>query len=326
MISYMPFSLIKEMALEKLTRTWGALTVYFPAQTQIPEHMEPWVRQELLEIRLPQGVDENHLMAAIEDYKSWADLHQGNIADMAGFFKSERGRFPMMEDTNPTQIGHQIRHYGESGPNDGIDPVFKAALFLSMALEYDIQQNEMIKDMDDVKSMEQEMLQQLSEDGMHTQVTPGGSSALPGGDQAYQLYMMPQRVEAWARIALNQTPLSLLYITPGKAVFDHIADLFTEAVIPLGPAAFAYSGESRPSPSAVRQRIQEITHDPRCSSCGADPEAHEVSTGKNTHLRFCLLKDVPPSGFLTFLSGRSRKVGKLEQPVEGPRHTLIGLV
>ena len=114
MISYMPFTVLKESQLKMLFDALGTLTVHSPADAIVPIHMRSWQQQGKLALRHPESVDPEQLLSAIENYKSWADLHQGNIGDMAGFFRTQQGRIPMMDDTNPTQIGHQVKHYGES--------------------------------------------------------------------------------------------------------------------------------------------------------------------------------------------------------------------
>ncbi|MGD9367752.1 MAG: hypothetical protein PVH87_18780, partial [Desulfobacteraceae bacterium] len=260
MICLMPFTDVGDEQLGMLTNAFGQVILLSPAEALVPGHMQAWVQKELLDIRYAQGIDQAQLLSAIQSYNAWADLHQGRIGDMAGFFSSRQGRFPMVEETNPTQIRHQIRHYGESSPDDLVDPVFKAALFLCMAQAYDAHHREIGKDMDAVHTMEQQMLKRLSgenSEAVNENAIIGKADPLLS-NQAIDPYMIPQRVSSWARLATFNIQNVLAYLTLSKATIEHVLDLFPEAVEVLNWGLVSHQNELMQPPSRIKEIIQSL--------------------------------------------------------------------
>lgn len=320
MISYMPFTVLEESQLKMLSDTLGPLAVYSPADAIVPSHMHSWQQQGKLEIRHPEGVDQEQLLNAIENYKSWADLHQGNIGDMAAFFQTQQGRIPMMDDTNPTQIGHQVRHYGESPEHASVDPLFKAAVFLSMAQEYDMHQYGMVKDLDAVHAMEQRMLKQLSGDAQDVEMAipvaqaPSPSSANQTVDDPY---MTAQRVQAWSRLALTDAQAPMLYITMSKAVVEHIKELFPDAQ-EMADLNFA-------SPR-IQETLESLTLESDVQALESASDVHSLSAENKNRLILYRLAEVTPFDFLDRLADQERVGGAEARQGDVPQNTFIGWV
>lgn len=329
MICFMPFTDVGDEQLEMLTNAFGQIILLSPAEALVPGHMQAWVQKELLDIRYAQGIDQGQLLSAIQSYKAWADLHQGHIADMAGFFTSQQGRFPMVEETHPTQIRHQIRHYGESSPDDLVDPVFKAALFLSMAQAYDAHHREIGRDMDCVHAMEQQMLKQLSgENSEAVNENPIIGKADPlSSNQALDPYMIPQRVASWARLAALNIQDVLTYLTLSKATVEHVLDLFPEAVEVLNWGLVSHQNELMQPASRIKEIIQSLAFDPDPRACETDLDERFPSMACKQRLAIFLLPEVSSHRFLTRLSvlDDNGKINRERQSGE-PLHTLVGLV
>jgi hypothetical protein len=320
MISYMPFTVLEEHQLKMLSDTLGTLTVYSPADAIVPRHMRSWQKQGKLEIRHPEGVDEEQLLGAIENYKSWADLHQGHIGDMAGFFQTQKGQIPMVDDTNPTQIRHQIRHYGESSDPGPVGPLFKAALFLSMAQEYDMHQYGMVQDMDTVHDMEQQMLRRLSGDAQDVGVeTPVAQIPLPSS--AHQTiddpYMTTQRIRAWSRLALTDAQAPMLYLTLSKTVVEQIIDLF--------PDALEMADLNLASPR-IQETLQTLASESDVQTLASESDAHSLPDEKKNHLILYCLAGVTPFEFLHRIADPEPVGDGVVRPCGVPQNTFIGWV
>lgn len=329
MICFMPFTDVGDEQLEMLTNAFGQIILLSPAEALVPGHMHGWVQKELLDIRYAQGIDQTQLLSAIQSYKTWADLHQGHIADMGGFFASRQGRFPMVEETQPTQIRHQIRHYGESSQDDLVDPVFKAALFLSMAQAYDAHHREIGRDMDAVLAMEQQMLKQLSGEnsGAVNENAITGKNDPLSSNQAIDPYMIPQRVSSWARLATLSIQNVVAYITLSKATVEHVLDLFPEAVEVLNRGLVSHQNELMQPASHIKEIIQRLAFDPDPRACETVLDERFPSIKCKQRLAIFLLPEVSSHRFLTRLSALedNGKINKARQS-GGPLHTLVGLV
>ena len=328
MICYMPFTYLEKHQKQVLTSIFGTFTVYSPAQDLLPSHMRSWGQQGELDIRHPVSVNATHLIAAFEDYKAWAELHQGSIGDMAGFFKTEQGRIPMMEETSPTQIGHQIRHYGEPRNRQGDDSLFKASLFLSMAQEYDAHHHGMMREMGAVHAMEQQMLQQLS-----------GNTQAPGLDIPAALtpitspehhsvgpHMTSQRVQAWSRVALDAEQLPLLFVTLSQDVVDHVLEAFTDAEAITTHTILAPPDQPLLSPSKMREAIKDAAFKPDLELFGLESDLRLSSHEAVAQLTFFKLIGISVERFLTRLAAYRPDQKAAVRYTNESHHTLIGLV
>ena len=208
MICYMPFSYIEESNIIKLTAALGPVTVYGPSAGMVPAHMRAWSQKGVLELRHPRTLQSDELERSVYEFKAWAALHQGNIGDMAAFFKSRGTLPPLVEETHPTQIENQIRNFGKPSTRGPVDPVFQAALFLAMAQEYDQQHDAIAHEINTVLSMEKAMMERLSGN------SEDGDAGLPeqaASDQRMNsldpgAYLTEKRIRAWAELAKLNSP------------------------------------------------------------------------------------------------------------------------
>lgn len=327
MICYMPFTCIEEPHLKVLTGTFGKITVYSPAEDQVSEQMRQWEQMDRLDIRHPGGLDGGRLGVLMQEYKAWAEIHQGNIGEMAGFFKSRQGRIAMMDDTNPTQISHQVRHYGEPPGMESADPLRDAALFLSLAQEFDAQQYLMDREMDAVQALENRMMQQIAGDAAdaNTAAELGQTPHTSSRDQALSPDMISQRVRAWSFLAQQAGGSPLLYITMSPQVSEHILEFFDGAVELYNQPLSTPENEAVMPPDRMLELIQAMAEGAGSETKDPLPE-HTETTASGRRLTIHKLSGIAPPDFLKVLSGQVSAAEAVKQPAMGPSHTLIGLV
>lgn len=324
----MPFTHIGESQLRLLTGAFGTLTIHSPADELVPEHMRDWQSRKLLNIRHPQSVDWARLECAIQDYKSWADLHKGDIAEMAGFFKYSQERFAMMDETNPTQISHQIRHYDAPQQGDSADPLIQAALLLSLAQEFDEQHQTMDRQMNTVESMEKQMMEQLAggsvvdDDDLPMLHTRPPSSH----DQNMDPQMLSLRVRAWSLVARDNTVTPGMYLTTSQAALDHIIQKFPEAQEVYSRGLFTPEGEPTVPVANMQELIETLMGEPDTQL--PDEQAHPDASLKNRGhiLTIYRLGGVSSQGFLTTLGDTDREAKTADQHSGSTPDTLVGLV
>lgn len=322
MICYLPFSYIPQRHLSALCAQLGPITVYVPDRTLVPDQMRSAADEGAIDLKPLQGVPAGQLNLAMQAFKEWADLHQGNLADRAGFFKAARERFPMMDVTNPSQIKTLVMNSEDSASADHPDPLFQAALFLVISQEHDLQQASMCSGLESVRSMQRAMLTQLAGTGTPgadgqpgAECSPGTADLEPGG------YMTAARVQAWARLALEDDEPPLVYLTTSPAVIDHLLDLFPEAEATAQLAFSAQDGDPR---ARVRQRHTSL----RCLTdaevsrpdelAGFEAVAEEDSAG----IRLYTLKAIAPRTMLRRMVGEE-SCGDYSS---SKAQTLIGLI
>lgn len=330
MICYMPFIDIEDRLLGTLTAALGPVTIYCPSSGMVPDHLLAAAREERLDLRSGHGVNPDHLARAVQEFKAWADLHGGDKADLASWSKSMQGRPPLVDETSPTSIGDQIRHFGEQNPREAADPVFQAALFLSMAQQFDQQQVAVSRDLGEVQAMERAMLARLAGDVQDLE--EGIGKASDAGDAAgisdIGGFMTDRRVRSWAELACRDTgPRSfILYVTSSPAVLEHLLDHFEQA---QGPLRTRLDTEDGGAGHWNRKVIEAL----ECLASADDPAAVSADcfqeSGGGTHsanLTIYTLAGVSPLDFPHHLSATGTRVEPGPSPGRGGANTLIGLM
>jgi hypothetical protein len=75
---YFPFTFISEPVFDALSACFGKIVVYQSSKVNIPENMKEWDNSGKLEIRIPIEGDEEKIDNILQDFKTWAQLHQGS--------------------------------------------------------------------------------------------------------------------------------------------------------------------------------------------------------------------------------------------------------
>lgn len=330
MICYMPFTDMEDRFLNKLTAALGTVTVYCPSSGMVSDHMLAAAREKRLDLRSGHGIRADHLARAVQEFKTWADEYGGDISDLAGLTKSMQGRPPLFDDSSPTSIGDQIRHFGEKKPQEAADPVFQAALFLSMAQEFDQQQVAASRDLGDVLGMERAMLARLAGDDQDLEegFGPEPDAGLAAGIGDAGAFMTDKRVRSWAELACRDTgPRSfILYITSSPAVLEYLLDHFEQA---QGPLRSRLDCEGRGDSHWNRKVIDALA---RLSSA-KDPTAVSADCFQasgdeedSASLTIYTLAGISPQDFPRHLTTIGIKIEPGANSDLGGANTLIGLM
>jgi hypothetical protein len=287
-------------------------------------------REARLDLRYGHGIDPSLLALAFQEFQAWADLHGGGIADLAALSRTMQGGPPLVDDTAPTAIGDQIRHFGEKEPKEAADPVFQAALFLSMAQQFDRQQVAVSRDLGDVHAMERVMLARLAgdrqdvEEGIGAAPDPGAAT----GPSDTGGFMTARRVQSWAELACGDTapPPIMLYVTSSPAVLEHLLDHFEQTRGPLQTRlATDDNGDDQWNRKVVDALERLAAAD---DPAGVTADCFEES-GAGTHsanLTIYALAGISPLEFpRRLLAGRNR-TGQGPSHARGALNTLIGLM
>lgn len=328
MIAYMPFTYLSRDQLEGITAALGPLAILAPARGLVPGHMRDFADRELLELIGPQDVDSGQLVLALEQFKQWARTHSGssgNLPEMAAYFKTSTGRPPLVDETSPTQISSQIRHFGEMSKGQGSAPLFKAALFLAMAQDYDRHQDDMVQELSAVERREQQMLEQLSGQGVDPDdpIAPTGARPAVGAPDESGLFMTDSRIKAWAELALAGQFAAHLVLTTSKAVMAHIEELFPGAAS-LGAWDLAPGGDAVAAVAGRRAAFAALASDRRPDADALADCMAAAAEDCRTRLDIIALADCPPRELFRKLLSGGAAAGRDRSAAPGS--TLIGLV
>ncbi len=257
MICCLPFTYYARPFLHVLENLGSPLILIYPSRRFIDDQMKQGLAQGLLDIRTPAGMDEARLDQVLTEYRAWADLHQGNLDALAGFFSTNQQSAPFVDETDPTQIRTQLNRYGQAGPDSAQQALMQAAVFMAMAHEFDRHQNALSEELADIGIIERKMFQRLSGDADDFQSLRAGD----GGAQEENLvdpglYLTNKRVQAWATLARTTASGSLLFLTTSKVVFNSLCDAFSRAV----PLAEWILRPPSPQGTGPLLNEQQLTH------------------------------------------------------------------
>ncbi len=315
MICYMPFSYLSEERLCRVTRFFGKVTIYQPGDFLLTDDMRRHLDNNALEARIPADVDQGRLRNVLRDFKSWAARTQSRAGDLAGFFRSMEGRLPMMDESNPSQIGTQIRRFGRQTGVPEPDPLFQAVLFMAVAHEYDTQQESLSRELGSIQALEQRMFDRLAgrpEVERTPRVEPGPGS----GPEEAGLYMTEQRIQAWATVAAADPLPPWAYLTHSRAVWESVLEKLPEM---MWVGRWAMQPTQAGPQADWLEAIEALAF-------GREPsKAPTGEAGPAPHLSLYVLAGCDPCRFRALLS--NGKVSQATDPrVEVTANTVLGLL
>jgi hypothetical protein len=217
---YFPFTYIPEPIVEALASCFGQTIVYQAMTQNIPEILKTEAEKGVLEIRTPVTTDEQKLTAIIRDYKNWGIVHQG--AEKS-FLKFQKEKVPFFDDTSEIKIRSDIKKYkaGKTEEKDIPDTLLNSRIFLQIAQEFDMQNQDVNHDLDELKTLEQQLIKHLHDDEPEFLI-PKSESLI---HQDTGAYMTSERLEHWADlIRQDSAELSGIFITHSPSVLDLITD------------------------------------------------------------------------------------------------------
>ena len=217
---YFPFTYINDEDARDLCALFGMITVYLPVSSDVTENMQRLSEEGALELKIPVSGDDARLGALIKEYKEWGELHQKS--DIA-FLKAIGERVPFFDDTFPTRLASQImairdENHSKEKPNI----LFNARLFLCLAMDYDLVQNGINKDLVSVYEMEKKLIEGLTHEDEEFFAAKTGSPLQPSDDSGK--YKMKERIEAWTCLMANDGETPGFFITGSRDAFDFVIE------------------------------------------------------------------------------------------------------
>jgi len=230
---YFPFTYISKPVAEALHACFGKTIIYQPSSKNIPEEIHKLAERGLLDIRIsgkPEKKDEEKLSAILKDYNAWANLHQGSRGIQLDYLKARRDKIPFFDDTSTSKIQADIKDItGENPAGKEPDPVFNARLFLSIARNFDMQNDKIIRDMASFETARMDLIKNLKGENETSPAVPGYRDEFKTGNLAYYDHMIPERIAAWALLLCCDPmqcgdEMSGLFVTNSRQAIDYLLE------------------------------------------------------------------------------------------------------
>ena len=224
---YFPYTYVSRWVAQAMAACFHHFIVYWPSGTKMPREMKPWVEAKMMEVHIPVQTDDQAIKRVIEDFRSFARLHQnGKEIKMAAFLK--QGAVPFFDETATSRIIRDVKKNIKSETSEkNFDPLFYAQVFLHFAQEFDRQRDELGQEIGMYDQRSQELIQNLRGPGeIHSSVT-GLAPEIKVDDPGE--YMALDRLQAWARMFIEDPVDSGLFVTSNQSVFNHLIENRTAA-------------------------------------------------------------------------------------------------
>ena len=265
---YFPQTYLSQPVMQRLAVVFDRIGVCLPSDLEVPEQMRRWADSQTFELRIPVTADRDRLAGALKAFRSWASAQSGGIGIDATLLKTYHSFPPIIDAPFASQIRTDIEQRAESkaveapGKKAAPDPLFGARIFLNIAQQLDEQADSLHRDLTAVDARQQEMLRALQDE----------PAAVPDGDRRtgrradeHELYMLTERMQAWAQLAAADAVRSgadapSLFVAAGREALERILDRLPENEAVDRPGAFRMPAEtSDPVANWRRSFLQALT-------------------------------------------------------------------
>lgn len=251
---FFPYTFIAESVIKACAQFFKQIAVYQPSQISVKGHMQSLAADGLVDVWIPTEGDVP-IEPVLKAYRNWAEHHQGS--DIS-HFKILADRIPFFSESSVYQIRKDVRDLSQPTEADDAKPDFllQARVFLQMAQEFDEQNLEIARNLDNQSKMEAGLYRRLR----------GDDEALPELDDIHQSpgyhdssdYMVADRLRAWSTIFMADEHCPGFFLTSRRDIIDLIADALTktEKIVPVG-SLFAFDESS----AAIEQMRSKLLDD-----------------------------------------------------------------
>ncbi len=333
-----PFTYISKPVAEALYACFGKTIVYQPSSKNIPEEIHKLAERGMLDIRIsgkPEKKDEEKLSAILKDYIAWANLHKGSRGIQLDYFKAGRNKIPFFDDTSASQIKADIEDItGENPARKEPDPVFNARLFLSIAQNFDMQNDKIVRDMESFEAARMDLIKSLKGEDETSPVVPGYGDEFKTGNLADYDYMIQERVEAWALLMCCDTmqyrdEMSGLFVTSSRQAIDYLLDktpetenVFSIDTIPMVENQVEKTAKWSKGLMEHLQMVAESSRPLECENFTIVPD--DIKCETKVSLSLYLVPGASPLEYFSRFIRFDSTCGEIEKDRVKFKNTLIG--
>jgi hypothetical protein len=230
---YFPFTYISNRLAHALHTCFGKTTVYQPSKQNVSKEVHQLTEQGVVDMRFLAkwgDKDEKKLSAILKEYAAWTNLHQGDRGIQLDFFKVMKNKIPFFDDTSASQIKADIKNISAVNSNQKEpDPVFQARIFLSIAQNFDRQNDKIAQDMASFENARKDLIKNLRVEEETTTAGQGYQYEFETGHLADYDHMIEERMAAWTLLVCNnqmkrEDELSGVFVTSSQPTIDYVLE------------------------------------------------------------------------------------------------------
>jgi hypothetical protein len=327
---YFPFTHASERVAKALVTCFGSFSIYQPMAGNVPEQMRTWVDNGVLDLRIPVAEGERELKTAAKNYLDWVSLHTEGTGMKAASLKTLKRTLPSFDHLLSSHIVTDIKKQNLKGSTaQAPDFLMAARVFLYFAQKFDLQSQEVDRDLKRYRQKEEGLIRELKmeEDFLAVEFQKN-QIQMPNTSADY---LFADRLEAWTRIFLKDSEISGLFVTHSPIILDHLLDRSSAAKrllqlesMPLG-AEMTAANDSWPAHlvSILADVVENKRPLPDCGQIDipAYPEAEDTIS-----LSIYLLPDQHPRDLFSRCTNIKPSDGDRPYRTDRFKNTLIGLI
>jgi len=224
---YFPYTFVPSVIAEAGAACFGQMIVYQPSGMEVPPQMMEAEKKGLLDIRVPVKGDEEKIFSVLTDHKRWADVHKDRDAIRSTLPWHQKNRPPFFKESSIMKIKEDIQrkiHNTDKAP-EGSDPLFVARVFLHMAHEFDMQNDDIDQHLRQLNRMEHELMKNLQ--GSEMIFDKNGMGEKVSSLNYPSDFMVLERIEAWSELMLHEQKENMtsgLFVTGNRSIFTHMIE------------------------------------------------------------------------------------------------------
>jgi hypothetical protein len=220
---YFPYTYVPQWVAQALATCFEHFMVCGPAGTNVPHEMPTWVDSKVMEIRSPLQIDGQAIKRVVEDYRSFARLHQSSKEIKTTAVLKQQESVPFFDEMAVSQIVSEVKKNIESETsNKDFDALFCAQVFLHFAQEFDRQRDELSQGLGICDQRSQELIKSLRGPDAIEPLASAHAAEIKFDEPGE--YMVLDRLKAWVRLFMADPVDSGLFVTSSQSVFNHLME------------------------------------------------------------------------------------------------------
>ncbi|MGD8344720.1 MAG: hypothetical protein PVI38_05400 [Desulfobacterales bacterium] len=220
---YFPFTYVPQWVAEIFAAGFRHFYVYQPSGKDLPAEMQTWVEKGAINVCVPVSAEDKRFAEVVRAFQQFARLHTDVKDFKSAAFWNQQGAIPFFDETSASQIVADLKK-GQQPDTRLTHPeaLLRARVFLEFAQEFDRQNAELQRKLEDTHRRSEELIKNLSGQKDNEPASTRLTTDIKLDDAGD--YMPQDRLQAWIRLFLEKPIDSGFLVTSSSTIFDSLVE------------------------------------------------------------------------------------------------------
>lgn len=220
---YFPFTYVPQWMAEIFAAGFQHFYVYQPSGKDLPAEMQTWVGKDTIKVCVPVSAEDQNFAEVVKAFQQFARQH-ADVRDLkSAAFWNQKGAIPFFDETSASQIVADIKK--DQKPDTGLghpEALLHARVFLEFAQEFDRQNAELQRELEDTDRRSEALLKNLSGRKDNKTAITRLAAEIKFDDPGD--YMPLDRLQAWIRLFLEKPIDSGFLVTNSSTILNSLVE------------------------------------------------------------------------------------------------------